>query len=133
MSEHLARLSQADVFLDTFPYGAHTTCSDALWMGLPVVTQIGRSFSARVAASLLSAVGLPDLAVQTEQQYEGLAVGLAQERETVQAIRRHLADNRLALPLFDSDRFTRELEVLLARMVERWKQGLAPAALAAQR
>jgi len=133
MSEHLARLSQADVFLDTFPYGAHTTCSDALWMGLPVVTQIGRSFSARVAASLLNAVGLPDLAVQTEQQYEGLAVGLAQETETLRAIRRHLAENRLALPLFDSDRFTRELEALLARMVERWKQGLAPAALAAQR
>jgi len=133
MSEHLARLPQADVFLDTFPYGAHTTCSDALWMGLPVVTQIGRSFSARVAASLLSAVGLPELAVQTEQQYEGLAVGLAQERETAQAIRRHLAENRLALPLFDSDRFTRELEALLARMVERWKQRLAPEALAAQR
>ena len=60
---HLARLPQADLFLDTFPYGAHTTCSDALWMGLPVLTQVGRSFSARVAASLLSAVGLPELAV----------------------------------------------------------------------
>jgi predicted O-linked N-acetylglucosamine transferase (SPINDLY family) len=132
MSEHLARLAQADVFLDTFPYGAHTTCSDALWMGLPVITQVGRSFSARVAASLLSAVGLPDLAVQSEQQYEELAVGLAAERQTLDAIRRHLADNRLSLPLFDSDRFARELAVLLTRMVERWKQGLAPETLAAQ-
>jgi protein O-GlcNAc transferase len=132
MSEHLARMQQADLFIDTFPYGAHTTCSDALWMGLPVLTQVGRSFSARVAASLLTAVGLPDLAVQTEQQYEALAVGLAEERQTLQAIRRHLNENRLALPLFDSDRFTRELESLLTRMVDRWKQGLAPEPLPAQ-
>jgi predicted O-linked N-acetylglucosamine transferase (SPINDLY family) len=131
MSDHLARLPQADLFLDTFPYGAHTTCSDALWMGLPVLTQIGRSFSARVAASLLSAVGLPDLAVQTEQQYEELAVGLAQEYATLQAVRRHLNDKRLALQLFDSDRFTCELENLLVRMVEHWKQGLDPEPLAA--
>jgi protein O-GlcNAc transferase len=101
-------------------------------MGLPVLTQVGRSFSARVAASLLSAVGLPDLAVQTEQQYEALAVGLAEERQTLQAIRRHLDENRLALPLFASDRFTREVEALLTRMVERWKQGLAPEVLPAQ-
>jgi predicted O-linked N-acetylglucosamine transferase (SPINDLY family) len=132
MSEHLARMQQADLFIDTFPYGAHTTCSDALWMGLPVLTQVGRSFSARVAASLLSAVGLPDLAVQTEQQYEALAVGLAEERQTLDAIRRHLNENRLALPLFQSDRFARELENLLARMVDRWKQGQAPEQLPAQ-
>ena len=128
---HLARLARADLFLDTFPYGAHTTCCDALWMGLPVLTQIGRSFSARVAASLLSAVGLPDLAVPSAEDYEELAVRIATDAEALAAIRSHLADNRLDLPLFDSSRFSAELSDLFARMVDRWQQGLPPAPLPA--
>ena len=131
-SEHLARLPLADVFLDTFPYGAHTTCSDALWMGLPVLTQVGRSFSGRVAASLLNAVGLPELAVDDEAQYELLAVRLAEDREALAAIRAHLNENRLALPLFDNARFSAELGALFARMVGRWRNGLPPAPLAAE-
>lgn len=131
-SEHLARLPQADLFLDTFPYGAHTTCSDALWMGLPVLTQIGRSFSARVAASLLAAVGLPEFAVESEADYEELAVRLASEPGDLQRAREHLDTKRLELPLFDNERFTPELAALFERMVGRWRDGLPPAPLAAE-
>ena len=129
--EHLARLQAADLFLDTFPYGAHTTCSDALWMGLPVLTQVGRSFSARVAASLLAAVGLPELAVDNEADYESLAVLLANDKEALHDIRSHLVDNRLDLPLFDSDRFSGELGALFHRMLDRWEAGLPPVQLPA--
>ncbi|MFO1270960.1 MAG: tetratricopeptide repeat protein [Rubrivivax sp.] len=130
--EHLARLPQADLFLDTFPYGAHTTCSDALWMGLPVLTQVGRSFSARVAASLLNAVGLPEMAVADEAAYEERAVALATRPGELQRMRDHLWDNRRDLPLFDNERFTAELAALFERMVGRWQQGQAPQALAAE-
>jgi protein O-GlcNAc transferase len=130
-TEHLARLPLADLFLDTFPYGAHTTCSDALWMGLPVLTQVGRSFSARVAASLLNAVGLPELAVASEADYECLAVCIAGDPQAHRAIRSHLADNRLALPLFDNLRFSAELGDLFMRMVDRWSSGQPPAPLPA--
>ena len=123
-TEHLARLPLADLFLDTFPYGAHTTCSDALWMGLPVLTQVGRSFSARVAASLLAAVDLADLAVDDAAEYERLAVELANDRSALQRARDHLSDKRMQLPLFDNRRFVVELGDLFARMIERWSQGL---------
>jgi predicted O-linked N-acetylglucosamine transferase (SPINDLY family) len=127
-TEHLARLPLADLFLDTFPYGAHTTCSDALWMGLPVLTQIGRSFSARVAASLLNAAGLPDLVVADEHDYERLAILLARDTVAMHDIRAHLSDP-LALPLFDNARFTRELEALFAQLFNRWSRGLPPVAI----
>jgi len=129
--EHLARLPQADLFLDTFPYGAHTTASDALWMGLPVLTQVGRSFSARVAASLLNAVGLPELAVASADDYEALAVRLAEDVEALSDIRDHLWDQRRDLPLFDNTSFSTELAALFERMVGRWQAGLAPAPLEA--
>lgn len=129
--EHLARLPQADLFLDTFPYGAHTTCSDALWMGLPVLTQKGRSFSARVAASLLNAVGLPDWAVDDAATYEERAVALALEPGALQAAREHLWNERRNLPLFDNERFTAEIGALFERMAARWQQGLPPAPLEA--
>jgi len=128
---HLARLPRADLFLDTFPYGAHTTCSDALWMGLPVLTRVGRSFSARVAASLLSAVGLPELAAESAERYEDMAVMLANDAQIQSDIRTHLEEQRMALPLFDSTRFTRELGDLFGRMADRWQQGLPPAQLPA--
>jgi predicted O-linked N-acetylglucosamine transferase (SPINDLY family) len=95
-------------------------------MGLPVLTQVGRSFSARVAASLLAAVGLPELAVDDEAQYETLAIRLAEDRDALAAIRAHLADDRLNLPLFDNARFSVELGALFARMVQRWSLGQAP-------
>lgn len=130
-TEHLARLPQADLFLDTFPYGAHTTCSDALWMGLPVLTQTGRSFSARVAGSLLRAVGLPELAVDDADDYETLAVRLAQDREALTDIRDHLWDQRLDLPLFDNERFTGEFGATVDRLVGHWAAGGTPQAFEA--
>jgi protein O-GlcNAc transferase len=129
---HMARLPLADLFLDTFPYGAHTTCSDALWMGLPVVTQIGRSFSARVAASLLNAVGMPELVVGNGRDYEELAVLIANDEVAYRDIRTHLADNRMSLPLFDNARFSAEVAALFKRMEQRWRDGLAPEALPAE-
>ena len=131
-TEHLARLPQADLFVDTFPYGAHTTCSDALWMGLPVLTQVGRTFSARVAASLLNAVGLAGMAVDSAEAYEEKAVALALQPGELQRMRDHLWDDRRDLPLFDNERFTREIAALFERMVGRWQQGLPPAPLAAE-
>lgn len=129
--QHMARLPQADLFLDTFPYGAHTTCNDALWMGLPVLSLKGRSFSARVAASLLHAVELPDLVCDTPEHYEEMAVALAGDRLAMQGLRSHLEHRRMDLPLFDTPRFTRELGELLDRMTARWKAGLPPEALPA--
>lgn len=130
--QHMARLPQADLFLDTFPYGAHTTCNDALWMGLPVLALKGRSFSARVAASLLHAVELPDLVCDTPERYEEMAVALAGDAAVMQSVRAHLETRRMDLPLFDSPRFTRELAALFERMTARWRAGLPPQALAAE-
>ena len=130
--QHMARLPQADLFLDTFPYGAHTTCNDALWMGLPVLALKGRSFSARVAASLLYAVELPDLVCDTPERYEEMAVALFSDRPALHAVREHLESRRMDLPLFDTPRFTRELGALFDRMTARWKAGLPPQALPAE-
>ncbi len=131
-AEHLARIPLADLFVDTFPCGAHTTCTDALWMGLPVLTRIGRSLASRVAASLLGAVGLPELVVETAEAYEDLAVRLAEDHAALAALRDHLRANRRALPLFDSAGFTRALATLFGRMAARWQAGLAPAMLTAE-
>jgi predicted O-linked N-acetylglucosamine transferase (SPINDLY family) len=130
---HLARLPLADLFLDTFPYGAHTTCSDALWMGLPVLTRIGRSFSARVAPSLLDAVGLSALVAADGEGYEAMAVRLAGSPAELAALRDHLRENRLSLPLFDNRRFTLELGALFERLVRHWESGAAPQPMAAER
>lgn len=129
--EHLARLPLADIALDTFPCGAHTTCSDALWMGVPMVTRMGRTFASRVAASLLAAVGLAGLAVESLADYEELAVRLASDVQALADVRDHLWDNRRDLALFDSARFATAFADLAGRMVERWQQGLPPAPLAA--
>jgi protein O-GlcNAc transferase len=109
-AEHLARHKHADLFLDTFNYNAHTTASDALWSGLPVVTKQGRQFAARVAASLLTAVGLPELITESEEDYERLILNLAQDRQKLNAIKATLEENRRTEPLFDTQRYTRNLE-----------------------
>ena len=126
LAEHLARHRLADIFLDTFPYNAHTTASDALWAGLPVVTRMGESFASRVAASLLRAVDLPELITATEGEFEELAVGLARDGERLQALRRKLEQNRLGAPLFDSRAYTRHLEAAYSAMVERYQTGSPP-------
>jgi len=114
-SEHLARLRHADLFIDTFHVNAHTTASDALWAGLPVVTLAGKQFAARVAASLLSAVGLPELITDTPAAYEELILKLAQNPDMLSDIRTKLAANRQTKPLFDTEGYTRGFEQGLER------------------
>lgn len=124
--EHLARHRAADVFLDTLPYNAHTTASDALWAGLPIVTLMGQSFAGRVAASLLNAVGLPELVTSTPADYEALAVALASDPGRLAALKQKLADHRLVYPLFDLPLFTRHMEAAYTQMFERHHTGLPP-------
>src|SRR5262249_20308746 len=122
--DHLARHRLADLFLDTLPYNAHTTASDALWAGLPVLTRIGETFAGRVAASLLHAIGLTELITSTPQAYEALAIELATNPEKLAAIKRKLANNRLTTPLFDTKLFTKHIEAAYAAMYERYQAGL---------
>jgi len=123
---HLARHRQADLFLDTFNYNAHTTTSDALWTGLPVLTRLGHTFSSRVAASLLNAAGLPELITGSNEEYAALALKLANDAELLGAYRHRLEANRLTCPLFDSDLFTRHLETAYQTMQQRRLAGLPP-------
>jgi len=125
-AEHLARHRLADLFLDTLPYNAHTTASDALWTGLPLVTCLGTTFAGRVGASLLRAVGMPELVTRTLPEYEALALRLATNRSELKAVREKLARNRLTQPLFDTARFTRNIEAAYRRMWEAHQRGEAP-------
>jgi protein O-GlcNAc transferase len=130
LEDHLARHRLADLFLDTLPYNAHTTASDALWAGLPILTCLGSSFAGRVAASLLNAVGLPELITDTLDGYEALALKLARDRDSLMAIRAKLAQNRATAPLFDTDRFRRHIESAYETMWERYQRGEPPASFA---
>jgi predicted O-linked N-acetylglucosamine transferase (SPINDLY family) len=114
---HLARHQLADLFLDTLPYNAHTTASDALWSGVPLVTCIGKVFQSRVAASLLKAIGLPELVTQTPAAYEALALELARNPALLAATREKLRRNRLTTPLYDSARFTANIEAAYEAML----------------
>jgi protein O-GlcNAc transferase len=125
-SDHLVRHRLADLFLDTQPYGAHTTASDALRAGLPVLTVEGPTFAARVAASLLYAVGMPELVTPSLQAYESTALTLARDAASLGAIKAKLAHNLHTHPLFDTERFTRNLEAAYAIMWERSRRGEAP-------
>jgi predicted O-linked N-acetylglucosamine transferase (SPINDLY family) len=126
LPDHLARLKRAELFLDTLPCNAHTTASDALWAGLPVLTCIGDTFAGRVAASLLNGVGLPELVTNGLDEYEALALRLARDRPLLQSIRRKLEQNRLSSPLFDTDRFRRHLEAAYTTMWEMHRRGESP-------
>jgi len=126
LAQHIARLRAADLFLDTWPCNAHTTASEALWAGVPVLTVPGPTFASRVAASLVAACGLPDLAAPDEASYIALAAALANEPGTLAGLKQHLESQRLTLPLFDTDRYVRDYEALLVRMFERAEAGLAP-------
>ncbi len=130
LENHLARYRRADLFVDTFPYNGHTTASDALFVGLPVLTCMGRSFSSRVAGSLLNAAGLPELVTRSLEEYEALALRLATEPQLLSAIGARLANNFSTFPLFDCARFTRSLEAAYIRMWERSERGEPPAAFA---
>ncbi len=123
---HLARHRLADLFLDTLPYNAHTTASDALWAGLPVVTCRGESFAGRVAASLLDAAGLAELVTGSLGDYEALAMRLATDPSRLAAVKARLACSRPDCRLFDSVRFCRHIEAAYASMWERWQRGQSP-------
>jgi protein O-GlcNAc transferase len=128
--EHLTRLKLADLFLDTLPYNAHTTASDALWAGLPVLTCRGDSFAGRVAASLLSTLGVPELVTDTLAAYEREAFRLARNPDELAAIRDKLERHRAGYPLFDEQRFARDLETAYATMFERCRRGEPPRSFA---
>ena len=126
LEEHLARQRQADVFLDTFYYNAHGTASGALWAGLPVLTCLGNTFAGRVGASLLYAIGLPELVTHSHEEYETLALNLATNTDALAAIKDKLARNRLSYPLFNIDLFTQHIEAAYAAMWRHYQQGSAP-------
>jgi len=126
LSDHLSRYRLADLFLDTAPYGAHTTASDALWVGLPVLTRSGQSFASRVAGSLLHAVGLPELITQTAEDYESLAVELANNPDRIAALKARLAKNRPTCTLFNTTLFTKHIESAYQAAYDRYHAGLAP-------
>lgn len=123
LGEHINRVQLADIFIDTWPCNAHTTASDALWAGLPVVTLQGKTFASRVASSLLHAVGLPELVCVDLRSYHQTVVALAHDAQRRQRLRDHLIQARQGSALFDSANYTRDFEALLARMVDRHRQG----------
>jgi len=125
LADHLARHRLADLFLDTLPYNAHTTASDALWAGLPVLTRIGGTFPGRVAASLLQAIGLPELITSTQEAYQKLAIELASDSQKYAAIKHKLVSNRLGKSLFDTQLLTRRIEAAYEEMYKRLLSGLA--------
>jgi predicted O-linked N-acetylglucosamine transferase (SPINDLY family) len=126
VDEHIARYQFAHLFLDTTPYNAHATASEALWAGLPVLTQIGTAFAGRVAASLLKAIGLPELITESQSEYEARAIELAMSPEELSAIKDKLARNRLTTSLFDTERYTRHLEAAYQAIYERYHAELPP-------
>ena len=126
MSEHLARHKLADLSLDTWPYNLHSTAFEALRCGVPMVSRMGRSFASRVSSSLLKASGLPELITDNPHDYEELVVALALQPERLTAVRQRLAANRLTHPLFDGQRFTRNLEAAYVQAMERHWSGLPP-------
>jgi len=124
--DYLARYRCADLFLDTLPFNGGTTASDALWAGLPVLTCTGEAFASRMAASLLTAIDLPELITSTQEEYEALAVDLATHPERLKALRHKLERNRLTTPLFDTELFTRHIEDAYTQMLDRYDAGLSP-------
>jgi predicted O-linked N-acetylglucosamine transferase (SPINDLY family) len=126
MTAHLARIAAAGLMLDTMPYGAHTTGSDALWAGVPLITVLGTSFANRVAASLVTAIGMPELIAPSLEAYEALALAIARDPARLAALKTKLAAKRLTAPLFDAERFRRHIERAYETMMERARAGQAP-------
>jgi predicted O-linked N-acetylglucosamine transferase (SPINDLY family) len=132
VADHLARQRRADLFLDTLPCNAHTTASDALWVGLPVVTCLGETFAGRVAGSLLKAIGLDELVAPSLQEYEALALKLAQDQAYLAAIKDKLARNRDTSILFDTKRATRHIESAYLTMVDILRRDESPRSFAVE-
>ena len=123
---HLARMSLADLFLDGLPYNAHTTGSDALWAGVPLITQRGTTFPGRVAASLLGAAGLPELITEDAAGFEALAVKLGKDAKALKTLKDKLAKNKGTSALFDTASFTRHIEAAYETMWKTWLSGENP-------
>jgi predicted O-linked N-acetylglucosamine transferase (SPINDLY family) len=126
LEEHLARHKLADLFIDTWPYNAHTTASDALWAGLPLLTSIGRSFASRVTASLLTSLGLPELITRSKEDYEAAGIALALNPARLAGIQKTLTRNRASAPLFDGKMFARHLEAAYEAIHARQQSGQPP-------
>ena len=126
IAEHLKRHAHADLFLDTFNYNAHTTASDALWSGLPVVTKQGNQFAARVASSLLNSLDLQELITKNTNEYEKLILELALDKNKLLKIKTKLLKNKLAKPLFDTERYTKNFEQGLQKIYESYYSGEKP-------
>lgn len=126
LDEHLARHRMADLFIDTLPYNAHTTASDALWAGLPVLTCMGKSFASRVAASLLNAIALPELVTHSQDEYEAAAVDLAIDIKKLAGIKSKLDHNKFTAPLFDAELFAKHIESAYQSMYLRHQSGMPP-------
>jgi glycosyltransferase involved in cell wall biosynthesis len=126
LSEHLARHKHADLFLDTFPYNAHTTASDSLWAGLPVLTCKGNSFASRVAASLLNSCGLSDFITSTFDEYESKAIELSNNPELILKAKNHLNLNKLITPLFDAKLYVKNIETAYSLIYENYLNGISP-------
>ena len=124
--DHLKRIQSADLFLDTLPFNAHTTTSDALRAGLPVLTLIGESFASRVAASLLNAVNLPELITSSQEEYEALAIELATNQGKLKTVKDKLDQNLPNAPLYDTPLFTQHIESAYKAMYDRYHRGLKP-------
>ena len=124
--EHLKRIQLADLFIDTFPCNAHTTTSDALKMGLPVLTCIGETFASRVAASLLNAVKLPEMITTSQDEYESLAIKLATDPKKMKHVKDKLVKNLTKSTLYDAPLYTRNLEVAYSIMYKSYQAGLNP-------
>ena len=124
MEEHLARHKIADLFLDTYPYGAHTASSDALWTGLPIVTLTGQSFASRVAGSILTAIDIPELITQTKEEYENLILDLATNKNKLNQIKEKLSKNILTKPLFNTKLYTKNIESAYIKIYERHLKNL---------
>jgi predicted O-linked N-acetylglucosamine transferase (SPINDLY family) len=126
LNEHLARLRLANLFLDTFPYNAGATASNSLSMSLPIITRSGESFASRYGASLLTAIGAPELITKSADEFESLAVNLATHPEKLASIKRKLEFNLKTYPLFDTHRFTRNIESAYQAMYKRFQNNLLP-------
>ena len=126
MADYLARYKLADLFLDTFPYGAHTTALDSLKAGVPVLTLLGQSFPGRVAASLLNTIGLPELITKNQEEYETLAIELANNPGKLVKIKERLEINLIKSPLFNTPLFAKNIEAVYTKMYEQYQKGLKP-------
>jgi len=124
LADHLARHRCADLFIDTFPYTAHTTCSDALWAGLPVITRVGNSFPSRVSASLLTAIDLPELITHTEKEFEDLAVEFANNKSKLDEIKIKLEKNKISKSLFNTKLYTKNIESSFKIIYDRYLNNL---------